>query len=237
MNQIDLTEILKDCPKGTKLFSLIEGNVLFDRINDNNYEYPILVRDEYQCIKSFTKEGLLKRGYPDAECILFPSSKMRDWSTFFKRGDVVRKFAEYGIFDKWVDDTYTKFITSISYCYIDDTWNNKREWYMQDCKRVFDNNKFIKDAESHFKGVYNPITLQIESKCQFKPFDKVLVRNYDTDEWLPGFFYRFDKDWNYPYHIMNLHHLTDCAYLYCIPYEGNEHLLGTTNLYIEKDNE
>lgn len=28
---------------------------------------------------------------------------------------------------------------------------------------------------------------------------------------------------------MNLHHLTDYAYRECIPYEGNEHLLGTTN--------
>lgn len=68
-----------------------------------------------------------------------------------------------------------------------------------------------------------------EAKYQFKPFDKVLVRNYDTDEWLPGFFYKFDLGWNNPYHIMNLHHLTDYAYRECIPYEGNEHLLGTSN--------
>lgn len=66
-------------------------------------------------------------------------------------------------------------------------------------------------------------------KQKFKPFDKVLVRNLDTDEWLAGFFEKFDKSWNNPYHIMNLYHRTDFAFKQCIPYEGNEYLLGTTN--------
>lgn len=61
-----------------------------------------------------------------------------------------------------------------------------------------------------------------------KPFDKVLVRNSDADKWLAGFFEKFEKSWNNPYHIMNLHHMTDFAFKQCIPYEGNEHLLGTT---------
>lgn len=61
-----------------------------------------------------------------------------------------------------------------------------------------------------------------------KPFDKVLVRNSDADKWLAGFFEKFEKSWNNPYHIMNLHHMTDFAFKQCIPYEGNEHLLGIT---------
>lgn len=61
-----------------------------------------------------------------------------------------------------------------------------------------------------------------------KPFDKVLVRNSDADKWLAGFFEKFEKSWNNPYHIMNLHHMTDFAFKQCIPYEGNESLLGTT---------
>ena len=66
-------------------------------------------------------------------------------------------------------------------------------------------------------------------KQKFKPFEKVLVRNLDTDEWLAGFFEKFDKSWNNPYHIMNLYHRTGFAFKQCIPYEGNEYLLGTTN--------
>lgn len=68
----------------------------------------------------------------------------------------------------------------------------------------------------------------LPKKCEFKPFDKVLVRNTDTEEWFPGLFEKFDSTWNNPYHIMNRRSMTDFAFKQCIPYEGNEHLLGTT---------
>ena len=70
--------------------------------------------------------------------------------------------------------------------------------------------------------------VELKTKIEFKPFDKVLVRNTDTEEWFPGFFEKFDRTWNYPYHIMNLRSMTDFSFKQCIPYEGNEHLLGTT---------
>lgn len=70
--------------------------------------------------------------------------------------------------------------------------------------------------------------VDLKQKVEFKPFDKVLVRNTDTEEWFPGFFEKFDSTWNYPYHIMNRRSMTDFAFKQCIPYEGNEHLLGTT---------
>ena len=70
--------------------------------------------------------------------------------------------------------------------------------------------------------------VDLKPKVEFKPFDKVLVRNTDTEEWFPGFFEKFDSTWNYPYHIMNRRSMTDFAFKQCIPYEGNEHLLGTT---------
>jgi hypothetical protein len=71
--------------------------------------------------------------------------------------------------------------------------------------------------------------VNLKPKVEFKPFDKVLVRNTDTEEWFPGFFEKFDSTWNYPYHIMNRRSMTDFAFKQCIPYEGNEHLLGTTD--------
>ena len=44
MNEnIDLTKILKDCPKYTKLYSSIYGEVLFRNINENNVDYPVIV--------------------------------------------------------------------------------------------------------------------------------------------------------------------------------------------------
>lgn len=71
--------------------------------------------------------------------------------------------------------------------------------------------------------------VNLESVVELKPFDKVLVRNTDTEEWFPGFFEKFDSTWNNPYHIMNRRSMTDFAFKQCIPYEGNEHLLGTTD--------
>ena len=58
-----------------------------------------------------------------------------------------------------------------------------------------------------------------------KPFDKVLVRDTNKGKWKPSFwgFYDIDTTSNYPYVCVG------CAFYQCIPYEGNEHLLGTTN--------
>ena len=237
-NNINIAEILKDCPKGMKLYSPAFGESELYQIN-NASNYPIVTNDEQKCIKSFTSNGHYDTNIATADCILFPSSEMLDWSKFFKHGDVVIKNGGgmAAVFDGWANDTYTEFNTTINlYC----DGNTGEE---EVCDTLLfrkateeERKQFIANAERILKGKYNPETLQVEPvkpKCPFKPFDKVLVRNYDTDEWLPGFFYRLDKDWNYPYHIMNLHHLTDYAYLYCIPYEGNEHLLGTTDPYTE----
>ena len=81
MNEnLNLVEILKDCPEGTKLYSPIIGEVVFKRIKDCEYpEYPI-VTCRGNRILSFTKEGLF---FPEGECImLFPSKDQRDWSKF-----------------------------------------------------------------------------------------------------------------------------------------------------------
>jgi hypothetical protein len=60
---------------------------------------------------------------------------------------------------------------------------------------------------------------------EFKPFDRVLVRDEECDEWSPALFDRKDKEGReYPFKVI-------CGewYIQCIPYEGNEHLAGTTN--------
>lgn len=81
MNEnLDLTKILKGCPKGTKLYSSIYGDVLFLGITAFN---QIKVRrannDDVQFYCS--KKGKIYE-YEEAECILFPSKCQRDWSKF-----------------------------------------------------------------------------------------------------------------------------------------------------------
>ena len=83
MNEnLNLVEILKDCPEGTKLYSPIIGEVVFKRIKDCEYpEYPIVTCSKNgNRILSFTKDGLF---FSEGECImLFPSKDQRDWSKF-----------------------------------------------------------------------------------------------------------------------------------------------------------
>ena len=80
MNEnLNLVEILKDCPEGTKLYSPIIGEVEFKRIK--YCEYPIVTCSKNgNRILSFTKDGLF---FSEGECImLFPSKDQRDWSKF-----------------------------------------------------------------------------------------------------------------------------------------------------------
>lgn len=82
MNEnIDLTKILKNCPKGTKLYSTIHGEVNFIDIDDSSQYYPINVMLNNKKVEIFTSEGRLLNKL-DGECILFPSKTQRDWSKF-----------------------------------------------------------------------------------------------------------------------------------------------------------
>ena len=82
MNEnIDLTKILKDCPKGTKLYSPLVGEVEFEKILDG-IAYPIITSYNERTL-AFTNKGFY---YDDAgaeaECLLFPSAEQRDWRKF-----------------------------------------------------------------------------------------------------------------------------------------------------------
>lgn len=84
-NNINIAEILRDCPKGTKLYSPIFGNVSLERVLDD-VEYPIYVEDKNFRQFTFSKDGLYLTDYSDAECQLFQSREVRDWRKFFKSG-------------------------------------------------------------------------------------------------------------------------------------------------------
>ena len=83
MNEnLNLVEILKDCPKGTKLYSLIYGYVELMKVSLSKYEmYPIRVKLNDNSSESFTEDGRLYAEH-SGECVLFPSKKQRDWSKF-----------------------------------------------------------------------------------------------------------------------------------------------------------
>ena len=97
---------------------------------------------------------------------------------------------------------------------------NLRPATYKERQRLFDalakeNKKW--DAEK--KAIVN-----LPKKSEFKIFQKVLVRNYNGEEWIPGFFFRIHND--------GCRYILVCGEIYkqCIPYNDHtEHLLGTTD--------
>ena len=82
MNEnIDLTKILKDCPKGMKLYTPSAGEVYFVGIKERN-EYQIDVENKDFNGLSFNKQGRYFSEFEDGECLLFPAIDQRDWSKF-----------------------------------------------------------------------------------------------------------------------------------------------------------
>lgn len=84
---MNLVEILKYCPKGTKLYSPICGLVEIKAINEQN-DFPITIipvtEDGYQYVghEVYLMDDGRFEDYDDSECLLFPSKDNRDWSTF-----------------------------------------------------------------------------------------------------------------------------------------------------------
>lgn len=188
-NKINIAEILHDMPKGTKLYSPIFGEIKFNEYREN---ITILStsNDGRDTLNTFTKSGNYYSGYSQSECLLFPSSEMRDWTKFFKRGDVV--YSKSGkicaIFEGWVNDDYTEFNTTINF-YVDDASYGKEEICYTNCfVKASDEERatFIANAEKHYNGKYNPETLQVEPvkpECSFKPFgEKIKIKLEEIKE-------------------------------------------------------
>lgn len=70
---MNIAEILKDAPKGTKLYSSVYGELTFNRID--NDKYPIVVNDKNNNLTSFTADGRFYTDYPNAECLLSHQKK------------------------------------------------------------------------------------------------------------------------------------------------------------------
>lgn len=78
--KLNLCEILKDCPKGTKLYSTVLGYVIFQGIVEGAV-YPIVVICENGVNEDFTADGKMFIDF-DGECTLFPSKEQRSWTDF-----------------------------------------------------------------------------------------------------------------------------------------------------------
>lgn len=115
---LNLVKILKDCPKGTKLYSPALGECTLEKLTEDK-TFPIQVKYKTKhntFSELFTKNGYLFFDISDAECMLFPSKDQRDWSKwhgYFKEGDIV-------ISDK--GDIHLLRTSDSSYCAYRESW-------------------------------------------------------------------------------------------------------------------
>ena len=80
---------------------------------------------------------------------------------------------------------------------------------------------------SHFEGLSGTDIsaddfLDLSLEPEFKPFQKVLVRDYNDEAWTANIYSHRDDNSTYIHRTVG-----DVSWRYCIPYEGNECLLGT----------
>ena len=206
MNEnLNLVEILKDCPKGTKLYSPIYGDVELMKVSLSKYEmYPIRVKLNDNSSESFTEDGRLYAEH-SGECVLFPSKKQRDWSKFtvkkpkFKVGDRIRHK------ETNKDDVY-----EISKVY-DDSYGIAGFTWMINMK--------YQDQYELVPNKFDPKTL--------KPFDKVLARDSENTRWRCTFYSHSIESVE---RLSDLYKYvtTTKNYKCCIPYnEETKHLVGT----------
>lgn len=109
---IDIYEILKGMPDGTPLYTPMYGNVEFTSVEADKEKSRAIWTENENGSYSFDKHGKWMKG---GEALLFPSKEMRDWSKFFKKGDVLEHVGDEKVqgtctFEKYEDETKTRFL-------------------------------------------------------------------------------------------------------------------------------
>lgn len=179
--EINIVEILKDKPQGTKLYSSACGKCKLEEVDDKSFKISF-----YNSKFGFMNGGeghLDKNGklYDDGECVVFPSKEMRDWRKFdWKKGDVlVSKDNVHIIFEKFEDDTYTRFKGKHylwEECNVEDYNKEETKMLTSVFKKATDDvaQTYIKTIEEHLDGKLNLETLEIEKQLEFKDGDIVV---------------------------------------------------------------
>lgn len=226
--EINIAEILKDKPQGTKLYSPMCGECHFYSITNS-----LIILEESG--EETTNDGQLTFYYDgtymrNGEVILFPSKEMRDWSKFaWKKGDVlVSNDGEKNIiFVEFINDTYTSF--KGQYGYEEPTFNYDIEVKTTQNyrKATYSITAYISVLEKKLHGKLNLETLEIKPtkpKCELKPFDKVVVRDKDS-RWSADFF---------SFKGSTFFVCIGGSWDFCLPYnEETAKLIGTINDYKE----
>jgi hypothetical protein len=197
--KINIAELLKDCPKGRALYSPIFGEEYLDKIRPH---LAIVVTTDKEH-GDFKEEFLYDGRYGmNGECMLYPSKGKTTWNGFVPP-------CQFKVGDIVQDkDGYKVRITEVS---IED------ECYGYESMIAKGIGGIPFNEQNNWQLVPNKFDI-----TTLKPFDKVLVRENDDQLWTADIF-SFKSNNIYPISCVG-HYVNQC-----IPYEGNEHLLGKTD--------
>lgn len=205
--KINIANLLKDSPKGMELDCTMIDNVVFEKLDVRSSHHPIIIR-RTDSKDSNTTIHLTKYGqYSDEEdykCVIFPKGKTT-WEGFIP--PIQPKF-KAGDKVKRKDADYTYIVTIAK---LDDDYYD----YVNEDGQCGVIHISTQDDWELVPNKFDITTL--------KPFDKVLVRDNNEQFWTCDWFSFHDTKQVYPFACVG-HYVSQC-----IPYEGNEHLLGTTN--------
>ena len=194
--KINIAEILKNKPQGTKLYADAFGELSIEDIYAEG-------KDELGITLS-SKDGDELLFYNNGkyniygEPILVPSKSMHDWSKFaWKKGDVLVSEGRgrlHVIFEGFNDDTYTTFKGKHYICNYDDNEDYNEEEYNDYNKEVNertiefkkDNDDgaqtYINTIEKRLGGKLNRETLEIEkTQPEFKDGDIVFMKGIKSE--------------------------------------------------------
>lgn len=184
--KINIAEILKDKPQGTKLYDwLYNIDIELDTISTTDEETVVWCTNKTDnntiCHRAYSEFGTV-RGCTDGLQILLPSKEMRDWHKFaWKKGDILvsNDVDRHIIFKGFSKNDYTTFEGKhwisvskkryISYLYM----QNTQDYHIEDDKDAAQ--AYINTIEEHLGGKLNLETLKIEKpQPEFKDGDIVV---------------------------------------------------------------
>lgn len=169
---IDIYEILKNEEYGTELYTPKCGRVWHSGMaNDKDSAKAIWTEDEAGREHFFDKNGKI---YKEGEVLLFPSKEMRDWSKFFKKGDVLeyvgdKKLQGTCTFEKYEDETKTRFFGRFVKEKEVLNPNLSANFRTVDWVKKYDPTGYIRFVEERLGGKLNRKTLEIEKTQPAKP--------------------------------------------------------------------
>ena len=165
----DIYEILKGMPDGTPLYSPLCGNVEFNSVAEDKDKAEAIWTLDKNGEYAFDKNGRWMKG---GEVLLFPSKEMRDWSKFFKKGDVLEFVGHENAqgtctFEKFEDETKTRFLGR----YVKENeclCTRPMTFVTVDWVKNDDPAEYIRFVEERLGGKLNLETLEIEKKPAFE---------------------------------------------------------------------